>query len=491
VLASCGFGSRRAMEEMILAGRITVNRMPADVGQKVAPGDEVRINGEIVKVRFTEPRPRVLMYHKPAGELVTRDDPEGRPTVFEKLPSIGNGRWINIGRLDYNTEGLLLFTNSGELANRLMHPRYEVEREYAVRVMGRLADEQTQALTTGIQLDDGLARCESVRDGGGDDDGSNHWYHVVLKEGRNREVRRLFEALGLMVSRLIRTRFGALAMPTHLKRGNLAELEASDVDMIVSSAGLQSPQARAAQGPEHRGARSGKGKPVHAGGGRPGSKPPRPGRPHGPRGARPPMNAQARPASHSEAPGFGNQAAPSPNAGAPRRPGGQPPKKGRPWKNRAGPGKPPDTGSPRPPQGDARRKPAKQHAQGQRPSQPRRNFDEVQPQSNANASPFGRSTLGAPGGSRSNGNDGSPRQRSGPRARAGNANGHARREQGATSYSDRRETRERDYNVPARPVAPTEIRSKRTRTIVQADVAADASGSAAARADRRIKDEES
>ena len=136
VLASCGFGSRRAMEEMILAGRITVNRMPADVGQKVSPGDEVRINGELVKVRFAEPRARVLMYHKPSGELVTRDDPEGRPTVFEKLPSIGNGKWINVGRLDYNTEGLLLFTNSGELANRLMHPRYEVEREYAVRIMG-------------------------------------------------------------------------------------------------------------------------------------------------------------------------------------------------------------------------------------------------------------------------------------------------------------------------------------------------------------------
>ena len=240
VLASCGFGSRRAMEELILAGRITVNRMPADVGQKVGPGDEVRINGDLVKVRFSEPRSRVLMYHKPAGELVTRDDPEGRPTVFAKLPSIGNGRWINVGRLDYNTEGLLLFTNSGELANRLMHPRYEVEREYAVRIMGRLGDEQMQALTSGIQLDDGPARCEKVSDGGGDEDGSNHWYHVVLKEGRNREVRRLFEALGVMVSRLIRTRFGAVAMPTHLKREHVAELESAEVDAIIASAGLRS-----------------------------------------------------------------------------------------------------------------------------------------------------------------------------------------------------------------------------------------------------------
>ena len=183
------------MEEMIVAGRITVNRLPAEVGQKVGPGDEVRINGEIVKVRFTEPRARVLMYHKPSGEIVTRDDPEGRPTVFTKLPSIGNGKWINVGRLDYNTEGLLLFTNSGELANRLMHPRYEVEREYAVRVMGRMTDEQTQALLTGVQLEDGPATCEKVEDGGGEEEGANHWYHVVLKEGRNREVRRLFEAL--------------------------------------------------------------------------------------------------------------------------------------------------------------------------------------------------------------------------------------------------------------------------------------------------------
>jgi 23S rRNA pseudouridine2605 synthase len=145
--------------------------------------------------------------------------------VFERLPSIGNGKWINVGRLDYNTEGLLLFTNSGELANRLMHPRYEVEREYAVRIMGRLTDEQAQALVSGVQLDDGPARCEKVTDGGGDDDGANHWYTVVLKEGRNREVRRLFEALGLMVSRLIRTRYGMLAMPASLGRGELTELE--------------------------------------------------------------------------------------------------------------------------------------------------------------------------------------------------------------------------------------------------------------------------
>jgi 23S rRNA pseudouridine2605 synthase len=236
VLASCGFGSRRAMEEMIIAGRITVNREPADVGQKVGPGDEVRINGELVRVRFAEARPRVLIYHKPAGEIVTRDDPEGRPTVFDQLPKIGNGKWIAVGRLDFNTEGLLLFTNSGALANKLMHPRYEVEREYAVRVMGTLAPEQQQALLSGIELDDGRANVDKLEDGGGE--GTNHWYHVVLKEGRNREVRRLFEALGLMVSRLIRTRYGTVAMPSSVKRGQTQELTPEEVGAVMAAAGM-------------------------------------------------------------------------------------------------------------------------------------------------------------------------------------------------------------------------------------------------------------
>ena len=254
VLASCGFGSRRAMEEMILAGRITVNREPADVGQKVGPGDEVRINGELVKVRFAEPRARILMYHKTAGEIVTRDDPEGRPTVFERLPNIGNGKWIAIGRLDFNTEGLLLFTNSGELANKMMHPRYEVEREYAVRVMGLLTEEQQQSLLTGITLDDGPAKVEKLTDGGGE--GSNHWYHVVLNEGRNREVRRLFEALGLTVSRLIRTRYGTVAMPSRVKRGQVLELTPEEVSAVLTAAGMRStgpsPQ-RQGQGPRPQG----------------------------------------------------------------------------------------------------------------------------------------------------------------------------------------------------------------------------------------------
>jgi 23S rRNA pseudouridine2605 synthase len=253
VLASCGFGSRRAMEELIIAGRITVNREPADVGQKVGPGDEVRINGELVKVRFAEPRARILMYHKPAGEIVTREDPEGRPTVFERLPNIGSGKWIAIGRLDFNTEGLLLFTTSGELANRMMHPRYEVEREYAVRVMGTLTPDQEQALLQGIELEDGRANVEKLADGGGE--GTNHWYHVVLKEGRNREVRRLFEALGLMVSRLIRTRFGTIAMPSRLKRGQTLELTAEEVGAVLATAGMKTAGAprRDAAGGKRRG----------------------------------------------------------------------------------------------------------------------------------------------------------------------------------------------------------------------------------------------
>jgi 23S rRNA pseudouridine2605 synthase len=253
VLASCGFGSRRAMEEMILAGRITVNREPAEVGQKVGPGDEVRINGQLVKVRFAEPRARILMYHKPAGEIVTRDDPEGRPTVFEHLPNIGNGKWIAIGRLDFNTEGLLLFTNAGDLANRMMHPRYEVEREYAVRTLGTLTPEQQQQLLTGIELEDGPAKVESLQDGGGE--GSNHWYHVVLKEGRNREVRRLFEALGLAVSRLIRTRYGPVAMPSRVKRNQTLELTPEEVQGVLLAAGLKPALPAKAAGKPHGAAR--------------------------------------------------------------------------------------------------------------------------------------------------------------------------------------------------------------------------------------------
>jgi 23S rRNA pseudouridine2605 synthase len=270
VLASCGFGSRRAMEEMIVAGRITVNREPAEVGQKVGPGDEVRINGQLVKVRFSEPRARVLMYHKPAGEIVSRDDPEGRPTVFDNLPNIGNGKWIAIGRLDFNTEGLLLFTNAGDLANRMMHPRYEVEREYAVRTLGTLTPEQQQQLLAGIELEDGPAKVEALTDGGGE--GSNHWYHVVLKEGRNREVRRLFEALGLAVSRLIRTRYGPVAMPSRVKRNQTLELTPEEVAAVLVAAGLKPASGKGNPSPRPHGSSRPPGPPRSKGkGGRPGA----------------------------------------------------------------------------------------------------------------------------------------------------------------------------------------------------------------------------
>jgi 23S rRNA pseudouridine2605 synthase len=236
VLAQCGYGSLRGLEEMIIAGRITVNRQPAEVGQKVGPNDQIRINGELVRLRFAPPRTRVLLYHKPAGEIVSRADPEGRPTVFDKLPRLGSAKWIAVGRLDFNSEGLLLFTTSGELANRLMHPRYEVEREYSVRIVGMLTPEQERALREGVPLDDGVAKVTSLSDEGGE--GTNHWYKLTLPEGRNREVRRLFEALGVMVSRLIRIRYGVVAMPPQLKRGQVIELEHTELNRLLQAAGM-------------------------------------------------------------------------------------------------------------------------------------------------------------------------------------------------------------------------------------------------------------
>jgi 23S rRNA pseudouridine2605 synthase len=253
VLAQCGYGSLRGLEELIIAGRITVNRQPAEVGQKVGPNDQIRINGELVRLRFAPPRARVLLYHKPAGEIVSRSDPEGRATVFDKLPRLGNARWIAVGRLDFNSEGLLLFTTSGELANRLMHPRYEVEREYSVRVFGRLTPKQERALIEGVQLEDGVARVTSVTDGGGEEDGANHWYKVVLPEGRNREVRRLFEASGLTVSRLIRIRYGVIAMPPQLKRGQVQELEQGDLGRLLRAAGMPQGGGQGDVKPHHEG----------------------------------------------------------------------------------------------------------------------------------------------------------------------------------------------------------------------------------------------
>jgi 23S rRNA pseudouridine2605 synthase len=221
---------------MIIAGRITVNRQPAEIGQQVGPGDEVRVNGKEIPLRFARAQTRVLLYHKPAGEIVSRDDPDGRAEVFSRLPPVKGGKWISVGRLDLNSEGLLIFTTSGELANRMMHPRYEMEREYAVRVLGRIDEEQQQRLRDGIELEDGLARVKSIADGGGE--GANHWYHIVLTEGRNHEVRRLMSELGLQVSRLIRTRFGPVAMPPQLKLGMRQELEGEELQKLLQATGM-------------------------------------------------------------------------------------------------------------------------------------------------------------------------------------------------------------------------------------------------------------
>ena len=233
MLARSGQGSRREMETLIAAGRITVNGGPATLGQRVGPEDRVARDGRPVRLAFETKAPRVLLYHKPAGELVTERDPEGRPTVFARLPRIRGGHWVAIGRLDFNTGGLLLFTDSGELANRLMHPRHEVEREYAVRIRGELSEAQLERLTRGVQLDDGLARFDAIEPRGGQ--GSNRWYEVVLREGRNREVRRMFEALGATVSRLMRVRFGPFTLPPRLKRGQWLELEGAQLRDLIDS----------------------------------------------------------------------------------------------------------------------------------------------------------------------------------------------------------------------------------------------------------------
>lgn len=241
VLADAGMGSRRDMEDLIISGRVSVNGMPAHIGQRVGPTDQVRINGKMVHRKIPTKPPRVLIYHKPAGEIVSQADPEGRPTVFDRLPKPKQGRWIAVGRLDFNTEGLLLFTTSGELANRLMHPRYGVEREYAARILGELDGEQEKLLKTGINLNDGQARFLRLVSGGGE--GANRWYHVALTEGRNREVRRMFEAVGHVVSRLIRTRYGLFVLPPRLRRGRWEEVPSEQVVQLMKMAGLKVPQA--------------------------------------------------------------------------------------------------------------------------------------------------------------------------------------------------------------------------------------------------------
>ena len=235
VLAQSGMGSRLEMEQLILEGRITVNNEPAHIGQRIQFGDHVKVNGKPIRFRIDPPAARVIAYHKPVGEVVTHDDPQNRPTVFRRLPKLHQGKWQSVGRLDLNTEGLLLFTSSGGLANNLMHPRFGLEREYAVRVLGSLSREEKQKLLDGVTLDDGVARFGSIEDGGGE--GSNCWYRVTISEGRNREVRRMIEAVGHAVSRLIRIRYGAMVLPRGLKRGAWMELDEGDIRLLGQAAG--------------------------------------------------------------------------------------------------------------------------------------------------------------------------------------------------------------------------------------------------------------
>jgi 23S rRNA pseudouridine2605 synthase len=265
VLAQAGLGSRLEMEQLILEGRISVNNEPAHIGQRIQYGDPVKVNGKPLRVRIAPPPTRVIAYHKPVGEVVTHDDPQNRPTVFRKLPRLVQGKWQSVGRLDLNTEGLLLFTNSGALANQLMHPRFGLEREYAVRVLGALSEEEKQRLLEGVRLEDGMASFRSIEEGGGE--GANCWYRVTIAEGRNREVRRIFEAVGHAVSRLIRIRYGAMVLPRGLRRGAWLELDSHEVRALMQAAGVDvdEGQGRGADAGRQRGTKQG-GAPVGKGG---------------------------------------------------------------------------------------------------------------------------------------------------------------------------------------------------------------------------------
>lgn len=251
VLAQLGLGSRREIEEWIKAGRIAINGKPAELGDRYRKGDRVTVNGRPVDIaKRSEAPTRVLIYHKPIGEVVSRRDPEGRPVIFTQLPKPATGRWIAVGRLDINTQGLLLVTNNGELANRLMHPSREIEREYAVRVLGPVSDEMLTRLSNGILLEDGPARFETIEPAGGE--GANRWFRVTLKEGRNRIVRRLWESQGITVSRLIRTRFAGIGLPPRLRAGASYELPAEEVGELMRSVGLEVEKTAVARRAERR-----------------------------------------------------------------------------------------------------------------------------------------------------------------------------------------------------------------------------------------------
>ena len=241
VLARAGLGSRREIETWIEKGRVLVNRKIATIGDRVSSNDDIQVDGRQVGLSaLQEPSRQILCYHKPIGEVCTRSDPEGRKTIFQKLPRPKQGRWISIGRLDLNTGGLLLLTTDGELAHRLMHPSYTIEREYAVRILGEVNNKMLQNLRDGVQLEDGMARFTQIEEAGGK--GANHWYHVMLSEGRKHEVRRLWESQGVTVSRLMRVRFGPIWLPQSLRRGSSMELDSKGEKALLEAVGLKKTQ---------------------------------------------------------------------------------------------------------------------------------------------------------------------------------------------------------------------------------------------------------
>lgn len=232
ILSQAGLGSRREMERWIEEGVVTINGAVAKVGESAGPDDKIGVKGRIIANPLKEPlKTRVLVYHKPVGEISSRHDPKHEKTVFDKLPYLRQGRWVQVGRLDINTSGLLLFTNDGELANQLMHPKYGLEREYAVRVRGQVSAEAINTLLKGVTLEDGVAKFKRIDLKGGE--GVNVWYHVTITEGRNREVRRLWQSQGVEVSRLIRVRYGRVTMPRFLTRGNFKELTEKEIEAYV------------------------------------------------------------------------------------------------------------------------------------------------------------------------------------------------------------------------------------------------------------------
>ncbi|HEC17027.1 MAG TPA: pseudouridine synthase [Sedimenticola sp.] len=247
ILANAGFGSRREIENWIREGRIEINGRKARLGDRAGPDDRLKLDGRVVQAgRLAPARRRVIIYNKPEGEVVTRSDPQGRPTVFSRLPRLKSGRWIAVGRLDINSAGLLLFTTDGELANRLMHPSQLIEREYAVRVLGEVDEGMLKSLTGGIELEDGPARFEDIVESGGS--GANRWFHVVIMEGRNREVRRLWEAVGVRVNRLIRVRFGPILLGSRLFAGHWRELEPDELERLLKTAGMDGSRPRQRRG---------------------------------------------------------------------------------------------------------------------------------------------------------------------------------------------------------------------------------------------------